>query len=362
MPPSVIPEEMTIPMEVSVDENGVAVITRAPGPNYAVPTATASRSRTRSASVSVSVARSTSGSEYGSGSSSESPEMPSSPAPAPALVQTDKGAPTTPTSKPRSMTTQSRWALDTGAFERTESGGSSSGGSSSSGHGSDTDSHSGSGSHAEHDRSTPTPRTSDSPPSPSPSPTPVISFSHLPSQSPRTALILNRFSLSSPILYISNDLLLSTTQVLGRPFFDFVRPRDEGRVREWVGLVKGWGVNESGQPSDGGFGFGRFGLVVGGRESRLVVCGLFSWGCVLINLVYAARGCQTRLLPPATRCTTVIDKVPNPVAPTTHRTRVQAARITEARVHRVSLLPPCQHPPQALLGVRRRPRRQKHPR
>ena len=37
-----------------------------------------------------------------------------------------------------------------------------------------------------------------------------------------------------------------------------------------MGCVKGWGVNERGQPSDGGFGFGRFTLLTEGRDSMLV--------------------------------------------------------------------------------------------
>lgn len=100
-----------------------------------------------------------------------------------------------------------------------------------------------------------------------PMPPPVISFPPLASKSFRTAFILDRFSSACPILYASNDLLLNASAALGRPFFDFVRARDEGVVRAWIGCVKGWGVNERGAPSDGGFGFGRFGLLVGGRES-----------------------------------------------------------------------------------------------
>ena len=37
-----------------------------------------------------------------------------------------------------------------------------------------------------------------------------------------------------------------------------------------MSCVKGWGVNERGQPSDGGFGFGRFTLLTEGRDSMLV--------------------------------------------------------------------------------------------
>lgn len=54
----------------------------------------------------------------------------------------------------------------------------------------------------------------------------------------------------------------------GRPFFDFVSARNEELVKTWIDMVKGWGVNERGQPSDGGFGFGKFALIAGGRNSR----------------------------------------------------------------------------------------------
>ncbi|KAF8491237.1 hypothetical protein F5888DRAFT_1076548 [Russula emetica] len=95
----------------------------------------------------------------------------------------------------------------------------------------------------------------------------VITFDPLPRQSIRTALILDRFSMSCPIIYCSNDSFLSTTQIMGRPFFDFVAKRDEVLVRSWIDAVKGWGVNERGQPSDGGFGFGKFQLFPRGRDS-----------------------------------------------------------------------------------------------
>ena len=95
-----------------------------------------------------------------------------------------------------------------------------------------------------------------------------ITFDPLPKQSIRTALILDRFSLSCPIIYCSNDSFLSTTRIMGRSFFDFVIKKDEELVRSWIDAVKGWGVNERGQPSDGGFGFGKFTLSLVGRDSR----------------------------------------------------------------------------------------------
>ncbi|KAG2038115.1 hypothetical protein BDR03DRAFT_895786 [Suillus americanus] len=96
----------------------------------------------------------------------------------------------------------------------------------------------------------------------------IISFNPLPPQSPRSALILDRFSIHCTVLYCSNDLLLSTTRVLGRSFFDFVTSRTEHSVRSWIDVIKSWGVNDRGQPSDGGFVFGKFGLLLAGRDSR----------------------------------------------------------------------------------------------
>ena len=96
----------------------------------------------------------------------------------------------------------------------------------------------------------------------------AITFDPLPEQSIRTALILDRFSVNCGILYCSNDSILSTTRVLSRSFFDFVARRDEELVRSWIDVIKGWGVNERGQPSDGGFGFGKFTLALEGRDSR----------------------------------------------------------------------------------------------
>ncbi|KAJ7575144.1 hypothetical protein C8J56DRAFT_1124229 [Mycena floridula] len=95
----------------------------------------------------------------------------------------------------------------------------------------------------------------------------TITYAHLPSQSFRTAMILDRFSLNCTIMYVSNDLLLSTTTAMGRSFYDFVAKKDEDIVRSWIDVIKGWGVNERGQPSDGGFGFGRFSLYCEGRDA-----------------------------------------------------------------------------------------------
>lgn len=95
----------------------------------------------------------------------------------------------------------------------------------------------------------------------------VITFEHLPNQSIRTALILDRFSMHCPVNYCSNDLLVSTIDIMGRSFYDFVAVKDEDIVRSWIDVVKSWGVNERGAPSDGGFGFGKFMLCVSGRDS-----------------------------------------------------------------------------------------------
>ncbi|KAH9847905.1 hypothetical protein C2E23DRAFT_786630 [Lenzites betulinus] len=103
----------------------------------------------------------------------------------------------------------------------------------------------------------------------SPSRPRAITFAPLPEQSVRTALILDRFSVNCGILYCANDSLLPTTTCMGRSFFDFVARRDEELVRAWVDVIKGWGVNERGAPSDGGFGFGRFTVLVRGRDSSI---------------------------------------------------------------------------------------------
>ncbi|TBU31838.1 hypothetical protein BD311DRAFT_77574 [Dichomitus squalens] len=97
----------------------------------------------------------------------------------------------------------------------------------------------------------------------------AITFDPLPEQSIRTALILDRFSVNCGILYCSNDSLISTTVCMGRSFFDFVSRKDEDLVRSWIDVIKSWGVNERGQPSDGGFGFGKFSLLVRGRDSSI---------------------------------------------------------------------------------------------
>jgi len=101
-----------------------------------------------------------------------------------------------------------------------------------------------------------------------------LRYDPLPEQSVRTALILDRFSERCGILYCANDSILPTVKVMGRSFFDFVMPKDEEVVRNWIEVVKGWGVNERGQPSDGGFGFGKFAVCTEGRDSSLPISDL----------------------------------------------------------------------------------------
>ncbi|KAI5984711.1 hypothetical protein EDD15DRAFT_2479429 [Pisolithus albus] len=71
----------------------------------------------------------------------------------------------------------------------------------------------------------------------------ILSFKPLPKQSARVGLILDRFSM----------------HMMGRSFYDFVSPKNARRA---------WGINERGQPSNGGFGFGIFTLLHKGRDSR----------------------------------------------------------------------------------------------
>ncbi|KAJ7143577.1 hypothetical protein C8R43DRAFT_569071 [Mycena crocata] len=86
-------------------------------------------------------------------------------------------------------------------------------------------------------------------------------------QSSRTALILDRFSVNCTVTYYSNHQLVSQTAATKRPFFDFVAPKDEAVVRSWLEAIKTCGVNERGHPSSGGFGYGRFLLCSEGRDS-----------------------------------------------------------------------------------------------
>ncbi|KAJ7741361.1 hypothetical protein B0H16DRAFT_1565525 [Mycena metata] len=89
-------------------------------------------------------------------------------------------------------------------------------------------------------------------------------------QSPRTALVLDRFSINCTITHYSNHQLIApaaATPPCPRPFFDFVAREDEAVVRSWLAAIKTCGVNERGHPSSGGFGYGRFLLCTEGRDS-----------------------------------------------------------------------------------------------
>ena len=71
---------------------------------------------------------------------------------------------------------------------------------------------------------------------------------------------------------------------MGRSFFDFVAPRSDKIVRSWIDVIKAWGVNERGQPSDGGFGYGKFILFPKGRDSRLGVPPLPTASLLMLGL------------------------------------------------------------------------------
>jgi hypothetical protein len=86
-------------------------------------------------------------------------------------------------------------------------------------------------------------------------------------QSSRTALILDRFSVNCTVTYYSNYQIVSSAAATKRPFFDFVARQDEAVVRSWLGAIKTCGVNERGHPSSGGFGYGRFLFCTEGRDS-----------------------------------------------------------------------------------------------
>lgn len=104
--------------------------------------------------------------------------------------------------------------------------------------------------------------------------TPAIERLSLEDEAPssvRVALILDRFSMHCTIRHVTNaDILPIGLAAVGRPFYDFVAPAEEEKVRAAMDTVKGWGVNERGHPSDGGFGFYRFRIVPKGRNSRWV--------------------------------------------------------------------------------------------
>lgn len=87
-------------------------------------------------------------------------------------------------------------------------------------------------------------------------------------QSKRSAFVLERFSVHCPILYSTNDEILPRSLVYRRPFYDFVAPgKSEHTARGVIDMVKTWGVNEKGSPSDGGFAFSRFKILLKGRNS-----------------------------------------------------------------------------------------------
>jgi len=89
----------------------------------------------------------------------------------------------------------------------------------------------------------------------------------LPKLSVRQALILDRFTVKSTILFCTNSMILDAQSCTGRSFFDFVSEQDEGLVRNWINNIKGSRL-EAGVTADTGFGYGRFELFPQGRQSH----------------------------------------------------------------------------------------------
>jgi hypothetical protein len=91
-------------------------------------------------------------------------------------------------------------------------------------------------------------------------------------------------------MYMSNARLLPPT-AQGRSFFDFVRARDERLVRAWLEAIKGWDAGAGGLGAGGGFGYGRFGLVLAGRHSRYFCLQLSEWWSLelIIYRLYAGE-------------------------------------------------------------------------
>ncbi|KAF7299785.1 hypothetical protein HMN09_00984500 [Mycena chlorophos] len=108
------------------------------------------------------------------------------------------------------------------------------------------------------------------PAQPGPTQAPSRQPEDLPStQSTRTAFILDRFS-TNCIITNTYHRLIAPSAARRRPFFDFVARDDEALVRSWLGGVKTCGVNDHGQPSNGGFAYGRFLMSLQGRDSTAV--------------------------------------------------------------------------------------------
>ncbi|KDQ20906.1 hypothetical protein BOTBODRAFT_26917 [Botryobasidium botryosum FD-172 SS1] len=98
---------------------------------------------------------------------------------------------------------------------------------------------------------------------------PQVPFDRLPTPSIRTGLILNRFSLTCPILYCTNACFIDPGFAQERSIYDFVAESDEDEVRHLIEIAKGFGM-EGGVRSDGGFAYGKFLLYPPGRNSSVV--------------------------------------------------------------------------------------------
>lgn len=92
-------------------------------------------------------------------------------------------------------------------------------------------------------------------------------FNDIPIPSERTGLILNRYSRLCTIMYCTNNCIFDPLKLRNRSLYDFVHPEDEANVRQCIDVSKGWGVSDSGHPSDGGFVFGSFRTCLSGRDS-----------------------------------------------------------------------------------------------
>ncbi|GMK56533.1 hypothetical protein CspeluHIS016_0303730 [Cutaneotrichosporon spelunceum] len=71
--------------------------------------------------------------------------------------------------------------------------------------------------------------------------------------SPRTFFLLDRFTDTARIMFVSNTLLVSATQ--GTSFYAIVRPQDRPRVRQWIDAAKLWAPIVYDEERTGGHGY-----------------------------------------------------------------------------------------------------------
>ncbi|ORY29331.1 hypothetical protein BCR39DRAFT_467560, partial [Naematelia encephala] len=83
----------------------------------------------------------------------------------------------------------------------------------------------------------------------------------LPPPRPRSFFLLDRFTDTARVMYVSNEVIVNANSLKNQPFYSIVRPSDRQLVQQYIEAAKAWSpVVQSGERS-GGYGYCSFSVL-----------------------------------------------------------------------------------------------------